>query len=176
MRKCQECQHENREGTLVCDDCGFPLIKIVTTALANNDDAAGMSPALSLLDVDEQEYDVSPVGTMILSEGSDVLIEFVGFHDRLPIVPNHRTVLGRADQNAESAPDIDLTPYGAFEKGVSRIHAALIRQEASLTLLDLGSSNGTLINGRRIAANQPRVVQDGDEITFGQLVARIYFK
>jgi len=168
MRKCQECGHNNFEGTMVCDDCGFPIVKIVTTALTNEE------PALTLVPMAAPS--AAHIGTVILSETSDVSLEVVGFADRIAIAPNQRTVLGRSETNGSNTPDIDLTPFGAFEKGVSRTHAALIRQDSSLTLLDLGSSNGTLINGRRISANQPRVVQDGDEITFGQLVARVYFK
>jgi pSer/pThr/pTyr-binding forkhead associated (FHA) protein len=56
------------------------------------------------------------------------------------------------------------------------MHAALVRQEDAVTILDLGSANGTLVNGKRLPANQPRVLQDGDEIGFGELSARVYFK
>lgn len=161
MRKCIECGHDNLEGTLICDDCGFPIVK-----------------ATSLLALSHPEQAVAGItrNTVMLSDNSDVLLEFIGFDDRVEIRPNFRTVFGRQDKDAKNNPDVDLTPFGAFEKGVSRVHAALIRHEASLTLLDLGSSNGTLINGRRVNPNQPRVVQDGDEIAFGQLVARVTFK
>lgn len=162
MRKCLECGYDNLEGTMVCEDCGFPIVK-ATNMLAFEEPERVGSGKLTL-------------GTVMLNENSDVLLEFVGFTDSIPVLPNQRTTIGRSDTKDANPPDLDLTPYGAFEKGVSRTHAALIRQEASLTLLDLGSANGTLINGRRIAANQSRVVVDGDEITFGQLVARIHFK
>lgn len=162
MRKCDECGFDNLEGTMVCEDCGFPIVK-VTSTLAQEFDrfsvAEGVRPH-----------------TVMLNEMTDVRLEFVGYGERIDILPNQRTVFGRADTGAASTPDVDLSPFGAFDKGVSRVHAALIRQDASLTLLDLGSSNGTLINGRRVSPNQPRVVQDGDEITFGQLVARVSFK
>lgn len=159
MRKCQECGHDNLEGIMVCDDCGFPIIE----------NAGHPSEEL-----EKQFSNSSPLMTVMLNENSDVLLEFVGFGQHVSIQPNYRTTIGRAD-GGSSNPDIDLTPYGAFDKGVSRTHAALVRHEASITLVDLGSANGTLINGRRIAANQSRVVVDGDEITFGQLVARIHF-
>jgi pSer/pThr/pTyr-binding forkhead associated (FHA) protein len=162
MRKCHECGFDNLEGTMVCDDCGFPIVK-----------------GTSMLTLEVESYSAMSSGhahTVMLNETTDVQLEFVGFGERVAIQTDQRTVFGRLDENATPHPDVDLTPFGAFEKGVSRIHAALVRQDASLTLLDLGSSNGTLINGRRVSPNQPRVVQDGDEITFGQLVARIYFK
>lgn len=162
MRKCEECGFDNLEGTMVCEDCGFPIVQGTSTLTLEFDRfsvSEGVRPH-----------------TVMLNELTDVRLEFVGYGERIDILPNQRTVLGRADSNAVSVPDVDLSPFGAFDKGVSRIHAALIRHDASLTLLDLGSSNGTLINGRRVSPNQPRVVQDGDEITFGQLVARVSFK
>ena len=45
---------------------------------------------------------------------------------------------------------------------VSRHHAVLVWRGEGFELSDLGSSNGTLINGERIT--QPRILQDGDVI------------
>jgi hypothetical protein len=162
MRKCEECEFDNLEGTMVCADCGFPIVQ-TNSALVLEYDRFSATEGVRL-------------HTVMLNETTDVRLEFVGYGERVDIRPNQRTVFGRTDNSTTSVPDVDLTPFGAFDKGVSRIHAALIRQDATLTLLDLGSSNGTLINGRRILPDQPRVVQDGDEITFGQLIARVSFK
>jgi pSer/pThr/pTyr-binding forkhead associated (FHA) protein len=73
-------------------------------------------------------------------------------------------------------PDIDLTPYGADDKGVSRLHASLHRQEETLVLSDLGSVNHTFINGQRLHAHEVRVLRDGDEIRLGRLVLYAYFR
>jgi hypothetical protein len=48
---------------------------------------------------------------------------------------------------------------------VSRLHAELRRAESTWLLSDLGSMNGTLVNGHRIVG--PTRVRPGDEITFG---------
>ncbi len=53
--------------------------------------------------------------------------------------------------------------------GVSRQHARLSRQGNQFTLEDLGSSNGTFVNGNRI--HQPVVLNNGDEISLGQSVS-----
>ncbi len=44
-------------------------------------------------------------------------------------------------------PDINLEPYHAFEAGVSRIHAAIRLVDDQVLITDLGSGNGTRING-----------------------------
>jgi hypothetical protein len=51
---------------------------------------------------------------------------------------------------------------------VSRLHARLSRGPCGWLLTDLGSSNGTRVNGWRLRAAVP--VQPGDKITFGSAV------
>jgi len=53
------------------------------------------------------------------------------------------------------------------EDSVSRLHAAFVWRDRALYLEDLGSSNGTFVNGRRIEA--PCRVKPGDVIRFGAL-------
>jgi peroxiredoxin len=50
---------------------------------------------------------------------------------------------------------------------VSRRHAKLVRRQGHYELTDLTSTNGTLINSRRITA--PTVVEPGDEVRFGSV-------
>ena len=56
------------------------------------------------------------------------------------------------------------------------MHAVVRRGDGLLNLIDLGSVNGTYLNGQRLIPNQPRVLRDGDEIKFGKLVCYVYFK
>jgi pSer/pThr/pTyr-binding forkhead associated (FHA) protein len=73
-------------------------------------------------------------------------------------------------------PDVDLTAYAGYRMGVSRRHAAVRLQDKQLHLSDLGSSNGTFINGARLIAHRPYQLRDGDEIRLGQMVLRIFFQ
>lgn len=50
---------------------------------------------------------------------------------------------------------------------VSRIHAELSRQGGVWVLRDLGSTNGTTVNGRRVIG--AAVVKDGDQVGFGRM-------
>ena len=54
---------------------------------------------------------------------------------------------------------------------VSRCHALLLRDADELLLLDLESSNGTLVNGVAARPDAPIRLADGDSIRFGQVVA-----
>jgi pSer/pThr/pTyr-binding forkhead associated (FHA) protein len=55
---------------------------------------------------------------------------------------------------------------------VSRCHAVLLRGADELLLLDLESTNGTLVNGVAARPDAPIRLADGDSIQFGHVVAR----
>ncbi|GAB4510674.1 MAG: FHA domain-containing protein [Anaerolineae bacterium] len=167
MRACPNCSFKNREGTLFCEDCGQGL----------TDNAA--VPTLPTRDLDHSPLDFAARmawGTASLGGAKSILMQIRDATEPMLIQLDDRLIFGRADNTSPRQPEIDLTPYGALEKGVSRIHAAIERSDDVLTLIDMGSSNGTHLNGQRLIPDQPRVLRDGDEIRFGKLVTNIYFK
>lgn len=73
-------------------------------------------------------------------------------------------------------PQVDLTPYDAYNKGVSRIHATLRRSETGgLNIEDMMSSNGTFLNSARLQAHVRKPLSSGDRLRLGQLDIEIYF-
>jgi len=52
---------------------------------------------------------------------------------------------------------------------ISRQHARLELDHDQVVLIDLGSTNGSLVNGDRMTANQPRRLRAGDKITLGKV-------
>src|SRR4051794_40842190 len=54
---------------------------------------------------------------------------------------------------------------------VSRKHCELFEKKGLLLVKDLGSSNGTLVNGKRIKGQQ--VLEPGDELTIGPVQLRV---
>jgi pSer/pThr/pTyr-binding forkhead associated (FHA) protein len=52
----------------------------------------------------------------------------------------------------------------------SRRHARVVPTDAGYLLEDLGSTNGTFVNGERVA--EPRLLSDGDRIEIGHSVVR----
>ena len=56
------------------------------------------------------------------------------------------------------------------DPSVSRLHARIYRgEDGAVEIKDLGSTNGTFINGIRIPPNEKSTVQRGDEVKFGTL-------
>ncbi len=78
-------------------------------------------------------------------------------------------IVGRCDAAAQVVVDVDLTPVRGLEAGVSRRHARLIVQNDHLRIVDLGSTNGTYINGLRLPPHEPVDLRDGDEVYLGRL-------
>jgi predicted component of type VI protein secretion system len=54
---------------------------------------------------------------------------------------------------------------------VSRRHAEIQISNGDISINDLGSTNGTFVNGERI--DQPRSLRDGDEVRIGAVVWRL---
>lgn len=57
------------------------------------------------------------------------------------------------------------------EDTVSRLHAAFVWDEDGWVLEDLGSSNGTFLNGQRVL--QPQRIRGGDQVRFGALKGQV---
>jgi pSer/pThr/pTyr-binding forkhead associated (FHA) protein len=78
-------------------------------------------------------------------------------------------VIGRSDSKSSYMPDIDLARYQALDKGVSRRHAALVRYQGYLQVIDLSSVNGTFINGNRLTPETAYPLRPDDQLTLGEL-------
>ena len=76
---------------------------------------------------------------------------------RLPPQPDRRFTIGRA-----LACDFTLA-----DLSVSRWHARLYTEDEQWLLSDLGSTNGTRLNGWRVTTGVP--VRPGDQVTFGSV-------
>jgi pSer/pThr/pTyr-binding forkhead associated (FHA) protein len=166
MKVCPYCAHSNREGLLFCEDCGQSL-------------SSGSPPTLPTRQLDQSASNIAAKatwGTARFGQDASIIIHVRDAPEPIVLQPAKQMTLGRADATSTQKPDLDLTPYGALEKGVSRMHAAIHRSDDTLTLVDMGSINGTHLNGQRLIPDQPRVLRDGDEIRLGKLVAHIYFK
>jgi hypothetical protein len=81
--------------------------------------------------------------------------------------------LGRIDPSEDTYPEVDLTADLAMEQGVSREHACIFRRGNSVEVEDLGSTNGTLLNGKRLAPYIPAHLNDGDELQLGKLLIKV---
>lgn len=80
---------------------------------------------------------------------------------------NGEVMLGREQSTANSIVLFDEAD--AEQLGVSRQHAVLRPTDGKLYILDLGSTNGTWLNGRSIGVNMPYSLSSGDIVRLGRL-------
>jgi K+-sensing histidine kinase KdpD len=86
--------------------------------------------------------------------------------NRMGLDINGEIVLGR---DLEEDNGVDLKQFDASLLGVSRRHLMLRPTASHLYATDLGSTNGTLRNGRSIGVRTPYPLSDGDTLTLGKL-------
>jgi pSer/pThr/pTyr-binding forkhead associated (FHA) protein len=116
------------------------------------------------------------LGNALFNEQACLVLQVANSDTPLSLKPGKETYFGRFDPNALEPSQVDLSPYGGRKKGVSRLHAVIHRSRHTLSLSDLGSSNGTFLNGERLRPQQSRVLRDGDEVRFGELAAKIFYR
>lgn len=127
-----------------------------------HDQAAGSSelqaaqPGPSLQPGDEEsEAPLSRLDSLLLIQG--VLADGTAFEDSCPVSANAINVtIGRSDA--------DLV---IESRAVSRQHARLNGNQAELTISDLGSSNGTSINGVPCLEGEIMFIEPGDTLILG---------
>jgi len=85
---------------------------------------------------------------------------------RIPLTGTQMRI-GRRSTASEFKPEIDLAGPHA-DPGISRLHAVLVAApDGTWSILDPGSANGTLLNGRQIAVGEPVTLHEGDRINLG---------
>lgn len=86
---------------------------------------------------------------------------------RLDVERAGTVTIGRRDPVTGIQPTVDLAGLD-HERSVSRRHAKLERRNQRLYLIeDLGTTNGTFVNGERISPGEPVEVTSGDLLRFG---------
>jgi len=77
--------------------------------------------------------------------------------------------VGREDPSSGIFPDLDLTPYGGEDGGVSRRHARLLHIGDDYFVEDLQSTNYTKLDGQRLPAHVRERLEDGARLDFGRV-------
>ena len=115
-------------------------------------------------------------GTTHIKNKQEVLLVIRGMIERLILGEGVQYVLGRFDYGKQEDNQIDLSPYGAGDRGVSRIHAQIHLENDELFITDLGSTNGTFLAGKRLEPNTPTVLRKGDELLLGRLGVQFMYR
>jgi hypothetical protein len=145
---CPACRAAVGAADEFCDNCGATLKGIPTMV----EPAAATQPSAT--------FDAMPVvpRLVVASSGAEI-----------PLPAGSNILIGREDPISGIFPDIDLTPHGGEEGGVSRKHARIHVQNGGFVIEDLNSTNFTWVNQQRLTPGSPHPVQDGAELRFGRV-------
>lgn len=115
---------------------------------------------------------VRPQPAPDLPLGPRMLVGLLTGH-RILLPSSDSLVLGRFDPLSRTTPDVDLTFEDHHNRSISRRHAQISAPDGQYEITDMGSSNGTWINGARLGLNERRTMLVGDEIRLGG--CRLFF-
>ncbi len=146
---CPSCGAINPAGEAFCSNCGS-MLGAPAPAATSAPAAAPAAPATALtarliVEADNQEFDLS---------GKDNI------------------VIGREDAVSNIYPDVDLTPHGGEEGGVSRLHARIFYDNGQYMLEDENSTNFTFLNRQKLPGKTPTPLHDNDAIRLGRVLLR----
>lgn len=162
---CPECGFVNETDVMACVQCGTRLPRYdPTTTLIRRDPL--ILPALTR-------------GKDILPESASVVLQFLPSGVCEVLTLDDPLLLGRVvqtDQLKETEQRVfDLTQFQAHQHGVSRRHCVLKRQNERLLVTDLGSTNSTYLNDKRLPPDQSFPIAHGDRLILGTLHIVVYY-
>ncbi len=162
---CPHCGKSNQKHELLCYSCGRLLERshseFETQALAETNDLTFSN-----------DYFGHDSFLVLKVRGSEEAFE------AQPQKTEQELIIGRKVEGSAVFPDIDLSDVDGEIYGVSRLHMSVRYQPKynTLSVFDLGSANGSYINGQRLHPHEVRVLRHNDEIRLGKLVMKVAYR
>ncbi|MDO5297357.1 MAG: FHA domain-containing protein [bacterium] len=157
---CPSCGAMNSQGGSFCEDCGASLAaasaRKAPAPLPISSPAAAPAPALS----------IAPASGVVPVAVARPRLVVSGTSVEFPL-DREVILLGRNSPADGIFPEVDLTEIdtGSY---ISRRHGRITRQATAFLYEDMGSSNGSFINGNKLTAKTQIELHDGDTLRLGR--------
>jgi pSer/pThr/pTyr-binding forkhead associated (FHA) protein len=154
---CSTCGAKAKEGDTFCEACGASL-------------------ATTPSDTSTQQPEATVAAAITTPTASAPVTRFIVVASgvEIPLVGRSEIVVGREDPYSGVFPDVDLTPHGGVDGGVSRRHFKITVASGQYRIEDLNSTNYTMVNRKRLQPGTAQPLVDGDEISAGRV--KLIFK
>ncbi len=163
VTKCPNCGSSVRAGELICWNCNHSL-------------TSGVSSSTRTLEKAEETFEFTRNKSIGSAIGKLQRVSFIIDGIELTLPAGTKLIVGRHDKSATAIiPDVDLARFDAENLGVSRQHMELSWRSGLIYVTDMGSTNGTLLNGQRLVAGIERILRDNDELVIGHMRAIVHF-
>lgn len=199
MIECPQCKEPELVGAIFCRRCGSQLILKTSETVAsqktpnvteeenifsNFGNKDNKPPEASQERSAQPPPDPRPPAIKIphaettpeVEINERVVLQVLQTGQLIPIPEEDEVTLGRASAGQPIVPDIDLTPYQGLETGVSRLHASIRIKADDVYIMDLGSANGTRLNGEKITPSTLHKLENLSVITLGKLNLKVLIK
>ena len=157
-QSCPSCGELNAAGEAFCSNCGVSLLGAPAPAPTNISTPTAPAPA--------------PAAPTAAPAALQARLIVEADNQEFDLAGKENIVIGREDAVSNIYPDVDLTPHGGEEGGVSRLHARIFVDNNQYYLEDDNSTNFTFLNRQRLAAKTPTALNNDDEIRFGRVLLR----
>ncbi len=154
-------------GELVTDMTAYDITDRIGSAVEvvrRIEQITGQSPTPLNVQVEKRRIDVA------LPEAVPAPATLVTPTGKIIPLTESRNVIGRIHPRDPSPLDIDLWTLGIENaRTASRRHCRIFVEDGTYYIEDLGSMNGTYLNGTRLAVGQAYPLEDGDVIVVGRV-------
>jgi len=155
--ECPSCGAQVRPDDTFCEFCGAALVAPENPPVPATQAAPAPTPVAPAAPVAPPSPAARP-RLVVVATGVEI-----------PLAASAETLVGREDPYSSVFPDVDLTPHGGVDGGVSRRHFRITVSGAQYLIEDLNSTNFTLLNRQRVEPGKPTPIADGDEIRAGRV-------
>lgn len=166
MIQCPICQIAHVHNTIFCRECGRYLLEDANVETIQVNEIGWMG--------NKTRY--NGLASCLQANSTPRAIRLkISSRKREIEVPLNRTIhLGRVAPASNIFPEVDLSE-DTRAKNISRRHARITKQAGAVVVEDLGSLNGTFVNGQRLSPYWPEVLSDGDTLQLGTLLIEVKF-
>jgi len=123
------------------------------------------TPVLLVVAPMEDWVEITAVRTAVDPRGSSVTVQMM---PTLVFRVEHRDPKAAAVTFGRSVDCDVVMPFAAMSKR----HGVLFEREGEWHVSDVGSKNGTFVEGKKLAKDAPQVIRDGATLRFGDVTAR----
>jgi len=170
---CPQCGAQNPAGEAFCSNCGATLMGMPAPAAGGSNPVTSEPPVVAPTP-DANAVGAAPAGVATPAAPSTLSARLIVEADNseFDLSGKDNVIIGREDAVSNIFPDIDLTPHGGEEGGVSRMHARIFVENGQYMLEDENSTNFTFLNRQRLTGKTPTLLHDNDEIKLGRVLLR----
>ena len=162
-------------GRRTCSACGLATVLEAATCSRCGADLSDLNRTIILPPLAHIPTITGDIREALIYDQTAIVLTIGNNELKLPIAGS--LTIGRGSAALDPIqPHVDLAPYRGWATGISRQHIEIRRKGMLVYVIDLGSTNGTSLNGRRVEPGTLRLLRNGDELYLSRLRILVKFE